>query len=253
MSTATFRFFPLHRNNVMLRYPQHNIVTFGAKEVATGMEQEELISKKDLLLATGISYGQLYRWKRQRLLPDSWFMKMSSYTGQETYFPRKKVLERIGIILELKDTHSLDELADRFEPSGAGRMHSLLDAKEAMQLTASAFDACVRLWGKRGFTFLELLLIDSIAELERMALIGFEEMEEGFAAVRRWTAEGKGPADGEARLVALRKRGVVCFLLLEGKGGLQLDADSELLAARDLSERTHELQRKLSGAMEGWA
>ena len=45
------------------------------------------ISKKDLLKTTGISYGQLYRWKREGLIPEEWFVKRSSPTGQETYFP----------------------------------------------------------------------------------------------------------------------------------------------------------------------
>ena len=71
----------------------------------------DLISKKDLLATTGISYGQLYRWKRERLLPEEWFIKQSSYTGQETFFPKEQVLSRIKAILELKDDHSLEELS----------------------------------------------------------------------------------------------------------------------------------------------
>lgn len=71
----------------------------------------DLISKKDLLATTGISYGQLYRWKRERLLPEEWFIKQSSYTGQETFFPKEQVLSRIKAILELKDEHSLEELS----------------------------------------------------------------------------------------------------------------------------------------------
>ena len=41
-----------------------------------------LISKKDLLNETGISYGQLYRWKREGLIPEEWFIKQPSFTGQ---------------------------------------------------------------------------------------------------------------------------------------------------------------------------
>ena len=41
-----------------------------------------LISKKDLLNDTGISYGQLYRWKREGLIPEEWFIKQPSFTGQ---------------------------------------------------------------------------------------------------------------------------------------------------------------------------
>ncbi|CUP81045.1 DUF4004 family protein [Clostridium baratii] len=75
---------------------------------------EELISKKDLLIQTGISYGQLYRWKRKNIIPEEWFIKKSVSTGQETFFPKDKILERINKILELKDEVSLDELANRF-------------------------------------------------------------------------------------------------------------------------------------------
>lgn len=75
---------------------------------------EELISKKEILDMTGISYGQLYRWKRKDLIPEEWFIKKSSYTGQETFFPKEKIIERINKIIELKDEMPLDELAEMF-------------------------------------------------------------------------------------------------------------------------------------------
>ncbi len=75
---------------------------------------EDLISKKELLDLTGISYGQLYRWKRKNLIPEQWFIRKSSFTGQETYFPREKILQRIDRILGMKDDLSLDALADVF-------------------------------------------------------------------------------------------------------------------------------------------
>ncbi len=76
--------------------------------------QEELISKKDLLVEMNISYGQLYRWKRKNLIPEERFIKKSVSTGQETFFPREKVLERVRKILQYKDDVSLDELAYKF-------------------------------------------------------------------------------------------------------------------------------------------
>ncbi|WP_288221826.1 DUF4004 family protein [uncultured Clostridium sp.] len=75
---------------------------------------EELISKKELLELTGISYGQLYRWKRKELIPEDWFIKKSVSTGQETFFPKEKIIERVNKILELKDEASLNDLAYRF-------------------------------------------------------------------------------------------------------------------------------------------
>ena len=79
--------------------------------------EENLISKKELLELTGISYGQLYRWKRKNLIPEEWFIKKSSFTGQETYFPKEKILDRINRIVEMKDDVSLDDLAERFQGS----------------------------------------------------------------------------------------------------------------------------------------
>lgn len=79
------------------------------------------ISKKDLLAVTGISYGQLYRWKRERLIPDSWFDKRSAFTGQETYFPRALILERIHFILENKDRYTLPQLAELISPNPQSR------------------------------------------------------------------------------------------------------------------------------------
>lgn len=74
----------------------------------------DLISKKELLKRANISYGQLYRWKRRGLIPEEWFIKKSSTTGQETYLPRKEILSRIEKIKQLKYRYSLEELAKRF-------------------------------------------------------------------------------------------------------------------------------------------
>ncbi|HHE48164.1 MAG TPA: DUF4004 family protein, partial [Candidatus Acetothermia bacterium] len=76
----------------------------------------ELISKKEVLRLTGISYGQLYRWKRKGLIPEAWFIRKATPTGQETFFPREKILERIRRIQELKGERSLDELAALLAP-----------------------------------------------------------------------------------------------------------------------------------------
>ncbi len=77
---------------------------------------EELISKKDVLESTGISYGQFYRWKREGLIPESWFIRKSTFTGQETFLPKAKILERLEKIKSMKDGHSLDEIANLLSP-----------------------------------------------------------------------------------------------------------------------------------------
>ena len=73
-----------------------------------------MISKKDLLKEMNISYGQLYRWKREGLIPDEWFIKQSVSTGQETYFQRMLIIPRIKQILSLKDSYELQEIKNMF-------------------------------------------------------------------------------------------------------------------------------------------
>lgn len=73
--------------------------------------QDELISKKELLEKYGISYGALYRWKRKGLIPEEWFIRRSTVTGQETFFVRDVICARVEAILSGKDEASLDEMA----------------------------------------------------------------------------------------------------------------------------------------------
>lgn len=83
--------------------------------------EQELISKKELLELYGISYGALYRWKRKGLIPEDWFIKKSTVTGQETFFPRALICERMELILRQKDDVSLEEMAKQFSEESQKR------------------------------------------------------------------------------------------------------------------------------------
>lgn len=76
--------------------------------------EEELISKKELLTKYGISYGALYRWKRMGLIPEEWFLRRSTSTGQETFFYRQQICPRIELILSRSDR--LERLAQELHP-----------------------------------------------------------------------------------------------------------------------------------------
>lgn len=73
------------------------------------------ISKKELLEMFGISYGALYRWKRMGLIPEDWFIRRSTSTGQETFFRREQILPRMEQILER--SASLEDLANKINPT----------------------------------------------------------------------------------------------------------------------------------------
>jgi len=84
------------------------------------------ISKKELLAETGISYGQLYRWKREGLIPEEWFVKRSSFTGQETFFPRDRIIERVAAILGMKDEQSLEEIRRKINGESDDELDALI-------------------------------------------------------------------------------------------------------------------------------
>ena len=88
---------------------------------------QELISKKELLGLYEISYGALYRWKRKGLIPEEWFIKKSTVTGQETFFPRQLICERMELIKKQKDDVSLEELSKLFSKESKKNASIIID------------------------------------------------------------------------------------------------------------------------------
>ncbi|MTM41919.1 DUF4004 family protein [Turicibacter sanguinis] len=139
--------------------------------------EESLISKEELLQLTNISYGQLYRWKRKNLIPEEWFIKKSVSTGQETFFPRKEILERIERILELKDTVSLDELSEIFSPhvaeptfDSSELINKKIVSQQAMQLYQSMTGASANLSDLK-----EVLMLKILQDYVASGVITFDE------------------------------------------------------------------------------
>jgi len=89
--------------------------------------EHELISKKELLEIYEISYGALYRWKRKGLIPEEWFIKKPTVTGQETFFPRDLICERMELIQKQKDEISLEELSNVFSSESKKNTVIILD------------------------------------------------------------------------------------------------------------------------------
>lgn len=143
-----------------------------------------LISKKDLLAITGISYGQLYRWKRERLIPEEWFIKQSSYTGQETFFPREQILSRIRSIQELKDKYSLEELAKMLSPEVTPLSISLEDLTLVSEINQGLIPIFISCFEKEKFDYLELLFMVIISQLNNEGLLPFEEVKDLIIGLR---------------------------------------------------------------------
>jgi len=189
--------------------------------------EEELISKKDLLRLTGISYGQLYRWKRKNLIPEEWFIRKSTFTGQETFFPKQRMLARIDKILGMKEERSLDELADLFSP----RLESMMFQREELIqrniVSLSVANRYFELIGEKSPLSIDdvlamLVLEDSLASGELTAdecSMLLQVLHEHMDRVR-----GK-----EAELILLRKLGISIALLSEQVNTVQADPGSKLV------------------------
>lgn len=125
-----------------------------------------MISKKDLLKETGISYGQLYRWKRENLIPEEWFVKQASYTGQETFFPREKILSRINAIQKLKDEYSLDELAKMLSPEISQRVFAKEDLCVIDEVDMDLLSMFINDLEKSSYSFMDLIIIIAFSKLK---------------------------------------------------------------------------------------
>ena len=89
---------------------------------------EDLISKRELLERYGVSYGALYRWKRMGLIPEDWFLRRATPTGQETFFHRAQICPRVEQILQRGES-SLEELAEKLTDRFTSRRFRLEELK----------------------------------------------------------------------------------------------------------------------------
>lgn len=128
---------------------------------------EDQISKKELLRQTGISYGQLYRWKREKLIPEEWFKKQASSTGQETYFPKEAVLKRVERIKAWKDQYSLEEMAAMLSPEYVDRLFSEEDLEQFSEIDIDIAASFMDFWEKDEFTYREIIAMVMLSKIKQ--------------------------------------------------------------------------------------
>lgn len=204
---------------------------------------EELISKKELLEELQISYGQLYRWKRKKLIPEEWFIKKSVSTGQETFFPRQKIIERINKILELKDDISLDDLANQFS-------YNIKDINIKRNYLTQNGIVPVNIIDR----FETIISIDNdiyeesrlftLLIYERLIGIGFLSLQEVNEIIISIFDNYLKLCSEENMLVIKRKLGVCFYYVLNNEHEISLDKSAREIArfkVRDVLEKIKEL------------
>ncbi|WP_409298370.1 DUF4004 family protein [Peribacillus sp. SCS-26] len=184
--------------------------------------EDQLISKKDLLELAGISYGQLYRWKRKNLIPDDWFIRKSTFTGQETFFPRARMMNRIAKIQNMKEGEmSLDDIAAFLSPGESGVSVSREDLLESGTISFAALDIAKEMITEH-LNFFEAVYLKI---LDVVLHSGEANKEEGRMVFEFLSAHDNKVKEGRAVLYIFRKMGVTFCIL--GKQGEQLLPDDQ--------------------------
>ena len=185
------------------------------------------ISKKDLLKTTGISSGQLYRWNREGLIPEEWFVKRSSPTGQETYFPQEKILKRIHAIQQLKDSYSLEELARILTPEVSNRLFCEEDLEHFDELDIDVAADFMDAMSKDSFVFLEVLVMIALSQAMVDSAITEEERTHAVSFLSKRMSELHS---ADYVLELLQAQGHLYVLLK--KEGSEVYLDDGLVAIR---------------------
>jgi hypothetical protein len=172
----------------------------------------ELISKKELLDLTGISYGQLYRWKRKNIIPEDWFIKKSSFTGQETFFPREKILSRIDKIKNMKDNLSLDDIAGMVSPNPVNIVFSKNEIIKRNIVTENTLNKYIQFqnYNEDYFNFDRLLFLFILDKIFKSGEMNIDEVKLIINTLEEYYTKYNGK---DCELFFIRKFGVpVCFL-----------------------------------------
>lgn len=204
---------------------------------------EELISKKDLLEAAGISYGQLYRWKRKDLIPEEWFIRKSTFTGQETFFPKAKILERIEKIQTMKENLSLDELADMFSPNLTDLTLESSEIVKRNIVSQMVMDLYLD-FEKNGPRF-NLSRMLEIYVLEKLLQSGEISLDEGKMLLQVLITNRQEIKLKSCDVVITRKLGVSSCLLLINPEGFRCEPGTKTVVHLSLMACMEEIKSKL--------
>ncbi len=206
--------------------------------------EQELISKKELLEIADISYGQLYRWKRKNLIPEEWFIRKSTFTGQETFFPKEKILARITRIKNMKDDLSLDELADVFSPNPsevAIRYEELIKQNIVTKIAIEFYRENNN--DRKVFSFENLLCIHV---LDTLLQTGDINLEEGKILIKVMEESYNKLPNRRCELVFIRKLGIASCLLVSVPSELYFESATKIVARLHMPTYVEQLKVKLS-------
>ncbi len=215
---------------------------------------KELISKKELLDRTGISYGQFYRWKRKGLIPDNWITHQSTRTGQESFLPRDKILGRIEKIKELKGENTLKEIARLLSPELAEKKYERSSLTKFHWIDTQLLEGYEEAVGSRKlYSFHDLLSLTVFRKLKEAGL----DPGEIYLSLTALQDSEKGSYPYDERIIVAKRRtrffregeeekdhSAPGFCLL-ATGKIHFDRTVKIVKELELAELIQELKLKL--------
>ncbi|MDR4434505.1 DUF4004 family protein [Bacillus tequilensis] len=204
-----------------------------------GLMDEQLISKKELLERTSISYGQLYRWKRKNLIPEEWFIRKSTFTGQETFFPREDMLKRISMIQKMKENLSLDEMREMLSPKMTDVSMTADELLQKGLISRPVLDVFSEGGGNSVFSSRDLL---SLYVLEGLLQSGNVSLAEAKIAAEVLKQHDTEEIKNQTELIVLRKLGVTTCFIAAAADGILFESSVKIVERVDLVKASEELK-----------
>ena len=194
---------------------------------------KELITKKELLIETGISYGQLYRWKREGVIPDEWFIKRSSFTGQETYFKRKQILERIEIVKELRSKHSLEDLAKILSPDISEKIFLIDELKKIDEISSGILVSIKEVYDKKDFSLKEIVVFICVSKLQSECSLDVKQTSDILSDIKSCIADINNL---DFKMIILKLSDRLGTILYSSDKEIVISSELSILASYNLKE-----------------
>ncbi|PHI48534.1 hypothetical protein B9T64_00470 [Bacillus halotolerans] len=225
------------------------VLCYNVSIKGAGLMEDQLISKKELLEETSISYGQLYRWKRKNLIPEEWFIRKSTFTGQETFFPREDILKRISIIQKMKENLSLDEMREMLSP----KMKDVSMTADELLTKGLISKPALHVFSEGGadtvFSSRDLLSLYVLEGLLQSGNVSLEEAKMAAEVLRKYdTAEIKK----QTELIILRKLGVTTCFIAAAADSILFESSVKIVERVDLANASEELKTKYMQEGHRW-
>ncbi|MCR4688340.1 MAG: YhbD family protein [Saccharofermentans sp.] len=204
---------------------------------------EKLISKKELLSLEQISYGTLYRWKRQGLIPESWFIHKATDIGQATFFPEEKTIARIERIKELKNELTVEQMQELFSANVESFKIPIADFKGLDIVGKMSFTAFASVFPtKNVLDFNDVFGMYVVDHLMKLSGIYLEDAKQVLRLLCKYLSVENSK---EYQLLLLRKMGVPMTVLVRGDDEILLEDNTEVIACANLGEFEEALKDQL--------